>query len=123
MVFWVTGLILGIEGSLSMFQKTISSKEWVVVVAVAVEVVVVEGRATNPDNRLVCPTLKIVGSGLGSGPLPLFFDLFFRGAFALAVLSESEEVDLGCVVMDRKEGFCLEPCLDEVGLQLRGADF
>ena len=121
MVFWVTGLILGIEGSLSMFQKTISSKEWVVVVAV--EVVVVEGRATNPDNRFVCPTLKIVGSGLGSGPLPLFFDLFFRGAFALEVLSESEEVDLGCVVMDRKEIFCLEPCLDEVGLQLRGADF
>ena len=107
-----------------MFQKKGSSKEFVVVVVVVVVVeIAVEGRATNPDRELVCPTLKIVGSGLGSGPLPLFFDLFFRGALALAVLSESEEVDLDCVVMGWKEDFCLEPCLDEVALHLREAVF
>ena len=90
---------------MSMFQEKISSKKWVVVVVV-VEVVV-EGRTTDSDNRLVFPTLKIVGSGFGTGPLPPFFNLFFRGTFALAVLSESEEVDSGCVVMDWKEDFCL----------------
>ena len=100
-----------------MFQAKISSKEWVVIVVVVVVGIVVEGIA-NLDKRLVCPTLKIVGSGLGTGPLPLFFDLFFRGAFALAVLSESEEVDLDFVVMDWKEDFRWEPCLNEV----RGGD-
>lgn len=105
------------EGKVSMFQAKISSKKWLVVVVV-VEIVV-EGRA-NPDSRLVRPTLKIVGSGFGTGPLSLFFNLFFRGAFALAVLSETEEEDLDCVVMDWKEDFS---CLSEVGLQLRGADF
>ena len=96
-----------------MFQEKISSKEWVVVVVVEIAV---EGRATsNPGNRLVCPTLKTVGSGFCPRPLPPFFNLFFRGAFALDGVEQ--------VVMDWKGYFWLEEaCLNEVGLQLRGAD-
>jgi hypothetical protein len=98
-----------------MFQEEkISSKEKsVVAVVVGVDV---ERRATNPGNRLDCPTLNIVGNGFGTGPLPPFpfFDFFFRGALALAVLSEREEVDSDFVGM---EYFRLEPCLMEVGLR------
>lgn len=112
---------------MSMFQEEISSKEKSEWMAVAIVKVVVEGRAANADNRLDFPTLKIVGSNFGTGPLPLFFNFFFRGAFALAVLSEREEVVSDCVVMDWcEEDFCLEPCLNEVlglGMQLRMADF
>lgn len=117
----VTGLSGGLEGKVSMFQE--SSKERSEWVAVAIVNVVVEGRATNPGNRLDCPTLKIVGDDFGTGPLPLFFTLFFRGAFALAaVLSERDDSE--CVVMDWKKDFCLEPCLNVgLGMLLRGGDF
>ena len=112
----VTGLRGGLEGIVSMFQEERSSKEkseWVV--AVAIVMVVVEGRATNPDNRLDCPTLKIVVcSDIGTGPLPPFLGFFFRGAFALEVASE---VGLDCVVMD----CCLEACLNGVELGMGGA--
>lgn len=106
----VTGLSGGlwVEYKVSIFQA-VSSKEMAEWVVVAVVGVVVEG-----NNLLVCPTLKIVVSGFGTGPLPPFFSLFLRGAFAFVVLCEREEDDSDCVVMDWKEDFCLERRLNEV---------
>lgn len=72
-----------------MVQGEISFKERSVVAVVeAVE----EGRVSNPDDRLDRPTSKIVGSGFGTGPLPLFLDFLFREAFGVGVESEREGV-------------------------------